>query len=72
MQEKLLAAMSTVHPIRLFHSFSSSGSATSHEAQGMQPASVRKHGQLSTQLAWCAQSVLPLLGEVHQLFDLSG
>ena len=42
------------------------------EAQGVQPASVPKHDQLGMQLSWHAQSALPLLGEVHQLFEFFG
>ena len=70
-QEQLLAAMSTEHPIHLFHSFSSQ-SYMGMEAQGLQPASVPKHDQLGTQLSWHAQSALPLLGEVHRLFEFFG
>ena len=65
-QEQLLVSMSTEHPIQLLHSFSS---YMGMEAQGLQPASVPKHDQLGTQLSWHAQSALPLLREVHRLFE---
>ena len=42
------------------------------EAQCLQPASVQKNDQLGMQLSWHAQSVLPLLGEVHRLFKFFG
>ena len=42
------------------------------EAQGLQPAYVPKHHQLGTQFSWHAQSALPLLGEVHRLFEFFG
>ena len=74
MQQQLLAAMSTEHPIHLFQSFSSP-SYMGMEAQGLQPASVPKHDQLDARLSWHASMLNQYClcwGEVHRLLEFIG